>query len=208
MTDGGVTDGGVTDPSARRRSPARRRRRAPADGASGSRAGRPETAPADGPDPTPVGRDGAGTAAVVPSPNPPGSRTPRATTAPDGDGGAADRASGRPRRGRGDSAAERALRSLVSTRPTQLPPSLAMRAREVETPTAEDLAAAARELVIIRRNYVPPTPLGNGRRASRGSGSGRRGRAPHPGQQRQDGARRPGDGTRQDGNVGADGSDS
>jgi hypothetical protein len=64
------------------------------------------------------------------------------------------------------------LRSLVSTRPTQLSPTAAMRARELAIPTAEDLAAAADGLVIIRRNYVPPAPLNTGRRSGRGAGRG------------------------------------
>jgi hypothetical protein len=34
-----------------------------------------------------------------------------------------------------------------------------MRAREVATPSATDLAAAEQELQIVRRHYVPPAPL-------------------------------------------------
>lgn len=74
------------------------------------------------------------------------------------------------RRGNDRSDTDRALRSLVSTRGTQLPPDLALRAREYAAPTAQDLAEAERELVIVRRNYVPPTPLSTGRR----SGGGKR----------------------------------
>lgn len=34
-----------------------------------------------------------------------------------------------------------------------------MRAREYARPTADDLAEAERDVVLVRRNYVPPTPL-------------------------------------------------
>lgn len=54
---------------------------------------------------------------------------------------------------------ERSLRALVSTRTTQLPFDVAMRAREVAAPTAQDLADAERDLVLVRRHYVPPAPL-------------------------------------------------
>ena len=67
-------------------------------------------------------------------------------------------------RTRPESGGDRALRALVSIRATQLPPTAAMRAREVGTPTAEDLAAAERDLVIVRRHYQPPAPLTAGRR--------------------------------------------
>ncbi len=67
--------------------------------------------------------------------------------------------SGRGESGRGESAMERSLRALVTLRSTQLSPSVAMRAREVADPTAADLAAADRDLVLVRRHYVPPTPL-------------------------------------------------
>jgi hypothetical protein len=66
---------------------------------------------------------------------------------------------GRDDRRRGESAMERSLRALVSLRSTQVTPTVAMRAREVATPTAADLAEAEKELVIVRRYYVPPAPL-------------------------------------------------
>ncbi|MET0864865.1 MAG: hypothetical protein ABWZ98_11065 [Nakamurella sp.] len=69
----------------------------------------------------------------------------------------------RPRSGR-EEAAERSLRSLVTTRSTQVSPTAALRAREVALPTAADLAEAEQELVIVRRHYVPPTTLAAGRR--------------------------------------------
>ena len=58
---------------------------------------------------------------------------------------------------------ERALRGLVTTRGTQVPWSAATRAREVGAPTADDLARAEEEVVVVRRNYTPPEPLRNGR---------------------------------------------
>jgi hypothetical protein len=95
-------------------------------------------------------------------------------------------------RGRSESAAERTLRSLVSSRPTQLSPTVAMRAREVATPTEQDLAEAERDLMIVRRNYVPPAPLHG---SSKGRSGGKRGDR-----------RRAGDRKRQDGKTGAEGS--
>ncbi len=52
-------------------------------------------------------------------------------------------------------------------RSSQLSPVDAMRAREYATPTAEDLAAAEREVVLVRRNYVPPAPLQTTKRRGR-----------------------------------------
>ncbi len=75
----------------------------------------------------------------------------------------------RPRRSRSsrDDASERSLRSLVTTRGTQVSPTAALRAREVALPTAEDLAAAEQDVVLVRRHYVPPTALTAGRRRDR-----------------------------------------
>lgn len=72
------------------------------------------------------------------------------------------------RRGPRDDQGERALRALVTQRGSQVSPTAALRAREVEVPTADDLAAAEQEIVIVRRNYVPPTALPPSRRAGRG----------------------------------------
>ena len=93
--------------------------------------------------------------------------------APSGGGatGEVPRRSGRPTR---EEASERSLRSLVTTRSTQVSPTAALRAREVGLPSAADLEAAEAELVIVRRHYVPPTTLAAGRRQDwpnrRGSG--------------------------------------
>lgn len=48
------------------------------------------------------------------------------------------------------------LRGLVGAGPTQLPPAIAMRARDASRPTDEDIAAAERDLVIVRRHWTPP----------------------------------------------------
>ena len=68
-----------------------------------------------------------------------------------------------------------------------------MRAREVAVPTEQELAEAERDLVIVRRNYVPPAPLHGA--TTKGRSGGKRGDR-----------RRSGDRKRQDGNTGADGS--
>lgn len=53
-------------------------------------------------------------------------------------------------------AAERGLRGLVGSGASQLRPTAAMRARDAARPTDEDLARAERDLVIVRRHWVPP----------------------------------------------------
>jgi hypothetical protein len=79
---------------------------------------------------------------------------------------------GRRPRPSGQDNGERSLRSLVTTRSSQVSPTAAMRAREVAVPDAADLAAAEAELVIVRRHYVPPTSLPAGRRPDRRDGQG------------------------------------
>ena len=54
-------------------------------------------------------------------------------------------------------AGERALRDLVGNGSSQLGLSAALRARDVNRPTDDDLAAAERETVIVRRNWRAPT---------------------------------------------------
>lgn len=63
-----------------------------------------------------------------------------------------------------EDASERSLRSLVTTRTTQVSPTAALRARDYALPSAADLAMAEDELVLVRRHYVPPTALTSGRR--------------------------------------------
>jgi len=108
---------------------------------------------------------------------------PPLTTAPAGSGtpGEPPRASspgsGEPARGSGrpprDDPSERSLRSLVTTRSTQVSPTAALRAREVALPSAADLDAAEAELVVVRRHYVPPTALATGRVRDRAKPPGR-----------------------------------
>ena len=55
--------------------------------------------------------------------------------------------------------AERSLRGIVGAGSSQVGVVGAMRARDAARPTAEDIAAAERDLVIVRRHYVPPDAL-------------------------------------------------
>ncbi|HEX5494788.1 MAG TPA: hypothetical protein VFX70_09475 [Mycobacteriales bacterium] len=54
---------------------------------------------------------------------------------------------------------ERGLRGLVGSGPSQVGVSGALRARDAARPSAADLAAADKELVVVRRHYVPPDRL-------------------------------------------------
>ena len=54
---------------------------------------------------------------------------------------------------------ERGLRGIVGSGPSQVGVLGAMRARDAARPTAEDLAAAERDLVIVRRGWVPREDL-------------------------------------------------
>jgi len=58
-----------------------------------------------------------------------------------------------------DREAERGLRGLVGAGSSQVSVSAALRARDAARPAEEDLAAAAAELVIVRRGWVPREPL-------------------------------------------------
>lgn len=77
-----------------------------------------------------------------------------------GGGPAAKQRTGQPRRQRGESAGrdtgDRALRDLVGAGRSQLGVGGALRGRDVNRPTDEDLAAAERNVVIVRRNWKPP----------------------------------------------------
>jgi hypothetical protein len=48
------------------------------------------------------------------------------------------------------------LRGLVAAGPSQVGVTGAMRARDAARPRPEDLEAAERDLIIVRRYYVPP----------------------------------------------------
>lgn len=101
--------------------------------------------PAESPEPTAQAADGSG----APAPRP----------------GRRRRERGRPERpwatekgGNGEERdVERGLRGLVGAGPSQVGPAAAMRARDAARPTEEDLAAAERELAVVRRHWVPPT---------------------------------------------------
>ena len=58
--------------------------------------------------------------------------------------------------GRSAAQTERGLRDLVGAGPSQLGVSRALRVRDLNRPTDEDLAAAEKEVVIARRNWQPP----------------------------------------------------
>lgn len=155
-------------------------------------------------------------------PRPPRVSTGNPAAAPPAPPVAVDQPPGRPapartrggfdNRGRSDS--DRSLRALVTTRPTQLSPSAAMRARDVAAPSAADLAEAAADLVIVRRNYVPPAPLPPARKRVAGAMPSARSTdrdTPNPhGRQRRSRSASPsgkqGGGPAQDGNTGTTGS--
>lgn len=91
-------------------------------------------------------RDDEDVGAAQPAPAPPVERPPA-------EGTEAARPKWRPGR-RPD--LERGLRGIVGAGPSQVGVVGAMRARDAAQPTAEDLAAAEQDLVIVRRHYVPP----------------------------------------------------
>lgn len=150
-----ATDGRNGDPAdSTAPSPHRRRSRAPREAASA----RPDDGiRQDDPNPPGVQLTAAASTAVSTDRIELAPAQPSSSSAPARE----ERRRGEPRddRRRGESAVERSLRALVSTRTTQLPFGVAMRAREVAQPSAQDLEDAERDLVIVRRHYVPPAPL-------------------------------------------------
>jgi hypothetical protein len=70
----------------------------------------------------------------------------------------------KPERRRGTQSArdsgERGLRDLVGAGHSQLGVSGALRGRDVNRPTEEDLAEAEREVEIVRRHWTPPAERG------------------------------------------------
>ena len=56
-----------------------------------------------------------------------------------------------------DVGTERGLRDLVGAGHSQIGVDGALRGRDVNRPTEQDLADAEREVVIVRRNWKPPT---------------------------------------------------
>jgi hypothetical protein len=95
------------------------------------RASRPQGAPAPAPE-----------APAAPPPDPP--TEPPVAKQP------------RHRRTPRESGAERGLRDIVGAGRSQVGVSGALRARDVNRPTEEDLAEAEREIAIVHRNWRPP----------------------------------------------------
>ncbi|HLY33753.1 MAG TPA: hypothetical protein VKQ07_04415 [Jatrophihabitantaceae bacterium] len=62
----------------------------------------------------------------------------------------------RPRPAAKGERADRGLRDLVGAGPSQLGVDGALRGRDVNRPTDDDLADAEREVVIVRRHWTPP----------------------------------------------------
>nr|WP_232534364.1 hypothetical protein [Plantactinospora sp. KBS50] len=58
-----------------------------------------------------------------------------------------------------DRDSERGLRGLVGSGSSQVNPGAALRARDATRPTAQQLAEAEADLVIVRRNWVPREEL-------------------------------------------------
>jgi len=50
------------------------------------------------------------------------------------------------------------VRALIGSGPSQIPRIAAMRTRDINRPTDEELEAAEADVEIIRRNWKPPTP--------------------------------------------------
>jgi hypothetical protein len=61
----------------------------------------------------------------------------------------------RRRRGAQEAGGERGLRDIVGAGRSQVGVSGALRARDLNRPTDEDLAEAERDIVIVRRNWKP-----------------------------------------------------
>ena len=63
----------------------------------------------------------------------------------------------RPARQHREHHAERGLRDLVGAGHSQLGVSGALRGRDVNRPSEQDLAEAERDVVLVRRHWKPPT---------------------------------------------------
>jgi hypothetical protein len=101
--------------------------------------------------------DGAAVESVAPGPRPAG--RPARTGAP---AARPTRPAARPTSGAGaggDDQSERGLRGLVGSGSSQVSVGAALRARDAARPTAEQLAEADAELVIVRRNWMPREDL-------------------------------------------------
>jgi hypothetical protein len=96
----------------------------------------------------------AAPAAEVSAPSPSQDEPPGSGDAPDATVAAAKR---KAKTRRND--VERGLRGIVGAGPSQVGVLGAMRARDAARPTAQEMAAAERDVVIVRRHYVPPDNL-------------------------------------------------
>jgi hypothetical protein len=96
----------------------------------------------------------AASPAEVSAPSPGQDEPPGSGDAPDATGAAAKR---KAKARRND--VERGLRGIVGAGPSQVGVLGAMRARDAARPTAQEMAAAERDVVIVRRHYVPPDNL-------------------------------------------------
>jgi len=85
---------------------------------------------------------------AAPKPQPPSAEPAPAAPKPE----PPSSAKRRPREASG----ERGLRDLVGAGRSQVGVSGALRARDVNRPTDDDLAEAERDLVIVRRHWKPP----------------------------------------------------
>jgi len=118
----------------------------------------PEVEPPDLPaEPEVSASDGAAAEVAPPGPRPAG--RPARTGPPSG---RPARPVARPTSGAGaggDDQSERGLRGLVGSGSSQVSVGAALRARDAARPTAEQLAEADAELVIVRRNWMPREDL-------------------------------------------------
>lgn len=128
-------------------SPRRRRRRARRTGPAEPSAGQPGT-----------GADGS--AADQGSAAAPAAGRPDRSAASGGQAKPRRRAAGRGADGIPSKDTDRSWRELLGNAPSQVGVSGAMRARDVARPGPDELAAAERELAIVRRQWKPPEEIG------------------------------------------------
>jgi hypothetical protein len=101
---------------------------------------------------------GAPPAAAQPAASVPAAAAPAAAVPPAPDAPGPSSAKPRRRRQAREAGLERSLRDIVGAGRSQVGVSGALRARDVNRPTDEDLAEAEREIDIVRRNWQPPGP--------------------------------------------------
>lgn len=113
--------------------------------------------------PTAPATDDAGPVSGAPAPQsahqPPAPGSAHADTSPVHDPEAHPSAAAGSRPAAEERDSERGLRGLVGSGTSQVSPGAALRARDAARPTEDDLAAVERDLVIVRRNWVPRDTL-------------------------------------------------